>query len=249
MKNIIFILCFVQVAWAQPKNYVKISQDFIEAAKYGDTTTVSLIEAIAKADEKELLAQLGTDDLKKAFFINLYNGFTNYALKKDPEKYKSRNSFFKSKQFIVAGNKLSLDMIEHGFLRKSSIKLSYGKLSKLFPTQLEKKYRVEKVDYRIHFSLNCGAKSCPPIFSYDPAKINGQLDVATKSYLSNDARYDKDKNTLHLPILMSWFRGDFGNKKGILKICEDLKIIPKGTKPKLKYNDYDWSLFLENFKY
>jgi hypothetical protein len=35
---------------------------------------------------------------------------------------------------------------------------------------------------------------------------------------------------------MSWFRGDF-KKKGILKICSDLKIIP--GRSKLEYNDYD----------
>lgn len=249
MKNILFVLCFTQIALAQPKDYIKISQEFIEAAKYGDDNTNQLIETIANADETELLAQLSSDNIKKAFFINIYNGFTNYALKKDPEKYSSRNAFFTSKQFVVAGNKLSLDDIEHGFLRKSSIKLSMGQLSKVFPPKLEKQYRVDRLDYRIHFSLNCGAKSCPPIFSYDPAKIDEQLDLATKNYLTNDASYDKEKNTLNVPILMSWFQGDFGNKKGILKIFEDLKIIPKGANPTLKYNDYDWTLFLENFKY
>lgn len=248
MKNLLILLCFTQILIAQPKDYVKISQDFIEAAKFGEGNTEEFVTLIANANETDLINQLTNDDLKKAFFINLYNGFTNYALKKDPEKYKSRSAFFTSKQFVLAGHELSLDDIEHVFLRRSSVKYSVGKLNKVFPPKLEKKFRVDKLDYRIHFSLNCGAKSCPPIFFYDPKKINQQLDVATKSYLTGDASYDKEKNILRVPVLMSWFHGDFGDKKGILKICQDLKIIPENVNPKLEYNEYDWSLFLENFK-
>ena len=248
MKYLLIFLIVTTNAMSQSIDYVKISQKFIESAKFQDDSTAHYVEMLANADETVLLSQLKTDNLKKAFFINLYNGFTNFALKKAPEKYKSRSSFFKSKEFVVAGNKLSLDIIEHGFLRKSSIKWSLGNLNKLFPCKLEKKFRVEKVDYRIHFSLNCGARSCPPIFFYDPKTLDKQLDIATKSYLIADASFDKDKNTLSLPALMSWFRGDFGNKRGILKICRDLQIIPQGAKPKLKYNTYDWSLYLENFK-
>ena len=248
MKYFLIFFIITSNAFSQKIDYIKISQKFIESAKFEGDSTAYYVDVLAKADETELQQQLQTDNLKKAFFINIYNGFTNVALKKDPEKYKSRSSFFKSKQFVVAGNKLSLDIIEHGFLRKSSIKWSLGKLSKLFPSKLEKKFRVDKIDYRIHFSLNCGARSCPPIFFYDPKTLDTQLDVATKSYLAGDASFDKEKNILSLPILMSWFRGDFGNKKGILKICRDLKIIPQDANPKFKYNKYDWSLYLENFK-
>lgn len=249
MKYFIFFISISQIVFSQNQDYIKVSQKFIESAKYNDVNTENYISIIASAKETDLLNQLKTDNLKKAFFINLYNAFTNYELKKNPDKYKKRNSFFKSKQFIIAGNKVSLDDIEHGFLRKSSVKWSLGKLKKIFPSKLDKKFRVESVDYRIHFSLNCGARSCPPIFFYDPEKIDNQLDLATKSYLKSDANYKKTNNTLTLPILMSWFRGDFGNKKGILKICKELNIIPDDTCPKIKYNNYDWSLYIENFKY
>jgi hypothetical protein len=52
--------------------------------------------------------------LKKSIFINVYNGFTNISLRKNPEQYKDR-AFFKSEQLHIAGNKVSLDIIEHGF--------------------------------------------------------------------------------------------------------------------------------------
>ena len=38
---------------------------------------------------------------------------------------------------------------------------------------------VDVIDFRIHFALNCGAKSCPPIAFYSYDKINDQLDLAT----------------------------------------------------------------------
>ena len=248
MKHLVILFFFTQIGWSQTTDYVRTSQKLIESIKFKETNTKEYLDIIANANEGELIKQLQTDDLKKTFFINLYNGFTNYSLKKNPSQYKNRGEFFKSEQFIIAGNKVSLDLIEHGFLRKSSVKLSMGKLSKIFPPNIEKKYRVDKIDYRIHFALNCGAKSCPAVFAYDSKNINEQLDKATKSYMIANASYDKTKNTLFVPSLMSWFRGDFGNKKGILKICSDLKIIPKDADPKLEYNTYDWTLYLENFK-
>ena len=248
MKHLVILFFFAHMGWSQNTDYIRISQKLIESLKSKETNTKQYLDIIANANEGELIKQLRTDDLKKTFFINVYNGFTNYSLKKNPAQYKNRGEFFKSEQFTIAGNKVSLDLIEHGFLRKSSVKLSMGKLSKIFPPTIEKKYRVDKIDYRIHFALNCGAKSCPPVSAYDPKNINEQLDKSTKSYLLTDAKYDKTKNILFVPSLMSWFRGDFGDKKGILKICSDLKIIPKEAHPKLEYNDYDWTLYLENFK-
>jgi hypothetical protein len=64
---------------------------------------------------KNTLHNLMETPLKKAFFINVYNGFTNISLRKNPEQYKDRGAFFKSEQFTIAGNKVSLDIIEHGF--------------------------------------------------------------------------------------------------------------------------------------
>ena len=132
MKKILvlFIATFSQFIVAQEVDYVKLSTEFIEAVKNKTNKVPSIITALEKADEKELIKQLDNDEKKKTFFINVYNAFTNNALTKNPEQYKDRNKFFKSEQFTIAGYKLSLDIIEHGFLRKSSVKLSLGKLKK-----------------------------------------------------------------------------------------------------------------------
>jgi len=132
---------------------------------------------------------LEDENTKKTFWINLYNAYSNSILKKNPEKYTNRNQFFKAKQIKVAGKTLSLDEIEHDFLRRTKIKWSLGHFNKLFPSKTAKASRVNKLDYRIHFALNCGAKSCPPIAYYAPEKLDAQLELATKNYLKSEVEY------------------------------------------------------------
>jgi hypothetical protein len=226
---------------------IQLSQDYIYAAKTGESIT-ELSSGLKNVTEQQLRSSLNNDEKKKAFWINIYNGYTQAALKSNPDKYKNRNAFFKSKSIDVANNKISLDKIEHGILRRSKIKWSLGYVNKIFPSALEKKLRVEKVDYRIHFALNCGAKSCPPIAFYNPDDLDTQLDVATKAFLTSECEYNKEQNTVSVPKLMSWFRADFGGKKGILDILKKNLIIPMDANPKIKFKKYDWSLTLNNYR-
>lgn len=225
---------------------VRLSQDFLYAAKTGDSTK-SYLSQLSALSYQDLVKSLKSDNEKKAFWINLYNGYTQVALQSNPEQYKARNSFFKAKNIAVAGESLSLDAIEHGILRRSKIKWSLGHLNKPFPSKKEKALRVKKLDYRIHFALNCGAKSCPPIAFYNNESLDTQLDLATKAYLTGEATYDSVKNIIYLPKLMSWFRADFGGKKGMKKILKQHGIIPADANPKIRFKDYDWTLSLNNY--
>lgn len=231
----------------KPINYIHVSQNFLYAAKTGDSTAAYL-DTLKNANEDLLATELNTDGKKLSFWLNLYNGFTQVILKKNPNQYKTRNSFFSSKQIDVAGHLISLDLIEHGILRHSKIKWGEGYLGKVFPSAFEKKFRVEKLDYRIHFALNCGAKSCPPIAFYDPDQIDKQLTVAVKTYLKGECAYDQAKNTVNVPALMGWFRHDFGGKKHILEILKQNEIVPADSKPTIQFKKYDWSLYLDNYK-
>ncbi len=226
---------------------VKLSQDFMYAAKTNEDAS-NYINQLKELKYSELINSLKDDDDKKAFWINLYNAYTNYSLHKNPDQYESRNRFFKNKNIEVAGKKFSLDKIEHGLLRKSKIKWSLGYLNKLFPGKTEKQLRVSKLDYRIHFALNCGAKSCPPIAFYNPENLAAQLDIATTTYLSGEAVYDKETNILLLPALISWFRRDFGGKKNVVALLKQKGIIDAPLQPKITFKKYDWSLYLDNFK-
>jgi thiol-disulfide isomerase/thioredoxin len=232
---------------ASQNKLVQLSQEFMYAAKTGDETA-SFIAALSSLEMSDLIATIKTDDDKKAFWINLYNAYTQTSLKKNPEQYKSRGAFFGSKQIEIAGKKFSLDDIEHGILRRSKIKWSLGHLNKLFPGKTEKKLRVDKLDYRLHFALNCGAKSCPPIAFYKPENINQQLELATKAYLRSEVEYDEKTNTVELPTLMSWFRRDFGGKKKMIALLRQLSIVPADKNPNIKFKPYDWTLYLQNYK-
>lgn len=226
---------------------VQLSQDFMYAAKTGDETA-DFVKQLQQLSIDDLELQLKSDDEKKAFWINLYNAYTQVSLKKNPDQYKSRGRFFGSKQIDIAGKKFSLDDIEHGILRRSKIKWSLGHLNKLFPGKTEKALRVNKLDYRLHFALNCGAKSCPPIAFYRPENINQQLDLAMNAYLKSEAEYDERNNTVKLPAIMSWFRRDFGGKRKMTRLLEQQSIIPAGKSPKIKFKKYDWTLYLQNYK-
>ncbi len=226
---------------------VQLSQDFMYAAKTGDETA-DFVKQLQQLSMDELERQLKSDDEKKAFWINLYNAYTQVSLKKNPDQYKTRGRFFGSKQIDIAGKKFSLDDIEHGILRRSKIKWSLGHLNKLFPGRTEKALRVDKLDYRLHFALNCGAKSCPPIAFYRSENINQQLDLAMNAYLKSEVEYDERNNTVRLPAIMNWFRRDFGGKRKMIRLLEQLSIIPAGKSPKIKFKKYDWTIYLQNYK-
>ena len=148
----------------------------------------------------------------------------------------------------IAGNFFSLDEIEHDILRHSKIKWSLGYLNKIFPSKKAKSLRVQQLDYRIHFALNCGAKSCPPIAFYTTASLPTQLDVATRSYLTGEASYNEEKNTLQLPAIMGWFRRDFKGKKNMLLMVKKYNIVPEEKNPSISFKKYDWNLYLNNYK-
>ena len=235
-------------AYTASKNVlIKLSQDFMYAAKLNEDVT-AFIDQLKNLSFDELKKNISGDEEKKAFWINLYNGYVNSSLHKNPDLYKDRGEFFSAKNIIVAGKTFSLDVIEHGILRKSKIKWSLGYFNKLFPNKTEKALRVRHLDKRIHFALNCGAKSCPPIAFYNAENINQQLDVATKAYLTGEATYNAAENKLYLPAIMGWFRRDFGGKKKMISMVKSLNIVPEKVSPSIVFKPYDWTLYLENYK-
>ncbi len=103
------------------------------------------------------------------------------------------------------------------------------------------------MDYRIHFALNCGAKSCPPIAFYQSDKLNQQLDEATIGFLKSTSKYDSEKQTITLSKILSWFSGDFGGKKGQIELLKSHGIIPSDKNPKIVYATYDWTVDLKQY--
>lgn len=232
---------------SEGNQFTKISQQLLLSAKRREPAD-SLIQFLQKISPDELHQELNNDTKKKTFWLNIYNAFTQLALAQNPDQYKKRGQFFGQKNIIVAGERLSLDRIEHGLLRRSKTKWSMGYINRLFPSSFERKYRVDTVDYRIHFALNCGAKSCPPIAFYRTEQLDKQLDLATRVYLRNESVYDTLNNKIALPAIMGWFRGDFGGKRKMKELLIKMGVISNDANPSIKFKKYDWNLYLDNYK-
>ena len=227
--------------------YSDLSMQLIDAAR-NDKPHDALLEKLAEVDEDVLAKELKNDEMKKAFWMNVYNAHIQFFLKENPDYYKDRNNFFKKIEKVeVAGRKLSFDKIEHGIIRGSRSKLSLGFLPSLRVDAYEKKFRTKKVDGRVHFALNCGAKSCPAVAAYDYKKLNEQMDKSTKIHLGGTTTYNKETNVVNITRLFSWFRGDFGNKKKVIKFLKKYEAIPSDIAPSIDYNVYDWTLWLDNY--
>jgi hypothetical protein len=204
-------------------------------------------EVIARLEDlpsASLKSNLDSDARKKAFWINIYNAFFQILRK---ERGVDKPDIYRLKLINIAGYRFSLDDIEHGILRKYRLKWALGYLPNPLVSTKVRAFAVKKIDYRIHFALNCGARSCPPIAFYSPDKIERQLDMATLSFLENDTEVFPEKKEIHTTRLFQWFIGDFGGVAGVRRILEqNLKLDLKGMR--LIFKSYDWEEELDNFQ-
>lgn len=221
---------------------IPLSQELLFAARTGNPVEAQL-QALSTLSREELVQQLHSDRLKKTFWINVYNAAAQLALQGDSTLFLDRTVFFRKKLITVAGEPLSLDDIEHGILRRRVITFRNGELLKLVPGKFEKENRVSRLDHRIHFALNYGARSCPPIDYYDDARIDEQLNIAMKSHLEEEARQTPGK--ILLPAFMGWYRGDFGGKKGIRGILQSLGLPEFEV---IRFQPFDWTPLLSNYR-
>ncbi|WP_159024090.1 DUF547 domain-containing protein [Formosa sp. L2A11] len=191
----------------------------------------------------ELSALLATDKEKKTFWINIYNAY--YQILASRSNVQGKH-IFKEKEISIADTVFSLDDIEHGILRKYRWKKSLGYLPNLFTSALIRNLAVKEIDYRIHFALNCGAKSCPPIAFYTFEKLNQQLDDAMYAFLSSETIIDTVNKTVKTSKLLFWYHGDFGGVKGIKSILKTVLQV-EITTYNLEYNPYSWESHLANY--
>lgn len=227
---------------------VQLSQDLLLQTKLGKDYGF-LVQTLEEISPDTLQEQLNTAANRLVFWINIYNAFIQIIYKEKPHLQHRGHRIFTQPNIRIAHQRLSFDAIEHGILRHSQFKYGFGYIPKVFwnISNFEKQYRLEKVDPRIHFALNCGAASCPPIAFYHPKKIHQQLDQASGSYLETETLWDSSQNTLYLPKFFLWFFGDFGGKKGIVKFYRKYQIIPEEASPKIRFKKYNWTLKLRNF--
>lgn len=167
---------------------------------------------------------------QKAYWINAYNAFTveliirHYPLKSIKDIVKINIPFVNSPwdiKFIQIGNqKMDLNNIEHGHLRK------------IFQ------------DPRIHFSIVCASKSCPKLRSeaYSADKLDKQLDDQAKAFLSDKTRNIVTANELKLSKILDWYSMDFPKGEKFIVFLNKYSPVQVNKDAKINYLDYDWSL-------
>jgi hypothetical protein len=197
-----------------------------------------LLDSLSRFDIETINSILDTDAKKIAFWINTYNSLVQIELKEKPAKFKTREFFFEDKYFHISGSEVSLNDIENGILRSKKID---G-----FPKNLES-LKVRKLDPRIHFALNCGALSCPPISFYNSKDLDKQLRLAEKVFIENSSFYDPFSDEVSTSELLKWYAEDFGGETGILILLKRNVIVPPNANPDLIWEKYNWSPQSGNF--
>jgi hypothetical protein len=206
--------------------------------------TEEMLEQLSIISLEDMKLQLAGDNQKKAFWINLYNAINILFLKPDPEIIYTQHGrvlHFSTRKIEVGGHLCSLNFIEHGLLRVSKIRWGRGYLKKPYISPYEKDFRLSQPDPRIHFALNYGAISCPPVRIYDSEKIENQLELAAISFLDSKTAFYAEENIVQVSQLFNWYLGDFGGEKGILEYLKKYQKIQEETDPMIIYNIYNWN--------
>lgn len=213
---------------------------------YGAMPTDDLLTQLGALDPEGLVASLDNDAKRLAFWINTYNALIQVKLQADTLQYGDRNAFFAERDMLIAGELMSFNDIEHGILRRNKYVYSLGYFNRLGQRKSVKRYRLNDLDWRIHFALNCGARSCPPVAFYRSDRLDKQLNEASRFYLSREIDWTK-RDKLKIPALFLWFRADFGGHKGITKILQKFGDLDANESPNWSYKDYDWSVDLSQW--
>ncbi len=221
----------------------QLAIDLLNRIRDGEDYT-SLISKLGEIKTSDILSAISNDEKRKAFWINVYNAYRIIFLKSNPyllENQKFRYSLFGNKRIIIGGNKFSLNNILHGILRHSKVWWAKGYLSKVYVKKLERKLRIRVFDNRIHFAVNYGSKSSPPVRIYDSTEISHQLELSTKLYLDYEVKFFEEENIVTVPQLFNWYAGDFGGLNGIIKFLKKYEKIPGDSTPMIIYTPFSWA--------
>jgi hypothetical protein len=173
-----------------------------------------------------------TRNEQMAYWINAYNAFTikliisHYPVKSIKDIGSSIqipfvNTPWDAKFITIGKDKMDLNNIEHGILRKKFD------------------------DARIHMVLVCASKSCPILLNeaYVADRLETQFTKQTKAFLTDPYRNKVSADRPQLSMIFKWYAMDF-NKKGqtvrdFVNKYSTVKIKPDA---KISFLDYDWAL-------
>ncbi|MDH3509318.1 MAG: DUF547 domain-containing protein [Gammaproteobacteria bacterium] len=191
-----------------------------------DTRFDAFIEQLGSTD----IAPPETDDERLALYINAYNAFTIQGIVSgySPESWWSRRTFFKRQKYLLGGEEISLEAIEHDRI-------------------------IQIGDPRIHFALVCASLSCPRLSAnaYQSATIDVQLHDAAKRFINDTTRnrFDLERRIAFLSKIFEWYAEDFEVAGGsiqryLARFIDDAQVQDSLRRDEfeLRYLEYDWNL-------
>jgi hypothetical protein len=156
-----------------------------------------------------------------AFWINAYNAFTLQLI---VENYPTKSIMnfdggktWDVKRIRIGSNKYSLNNIENDILRP------------------------QFKDPRIHFAVNCAARSCPPLHNraYTAENLEETLEARTRAFVNNSAFNQIGGGKAKLSKIFEWYATDFGD---LVTFLNKYSNTPLRRKAALSFDDYDWGL-------
>jgi len=200
-------------------NYTKLKESPFILAPF-----IEFIEKISPLSHPQ---NFPTENDKKAYWINAYNGLMIQAVIDNPDILSVKEigwlyGVFWRKKFTVGGKQMTLNHIEHKILRG------------------------EYKDPRIHFAINCASNSCPTIGNRIVIGLNldRQLDDKARGFIgdSTNVIINHETKTILLSRIFKWYRRDF-EKEGH-SLISYLKMYRNDLPDdySIKYLKYDWGL-------
>lgn len=169
---------------------------------------------------------LSSKNEKLAYWINAYNVLTIDLITREGETKSIKNlgstftSAWKKHKWAIDGKEYSLDDIEHKTIRPLG-------------------------DARIHFAVNCAARSCPDLRAeaYRAEKIDAQLNEQVRLTLDNKTKGFKEEgnNTVRITKVMDWYAEDF-NDGDLNQWLATYKPKVVNDQTDIRFFQYDWAL-------
>ena len=190
------------------------------------------------------------DAARIAFWINIYNERLLERLREQPRTghlWRHRG-LFRGEAFEIGGLPYTLDVIEHGLLRRNA-RPPYSPRRLLRAGDPRLAAAPSRLDPRIHFALNCGARSCPPIRRYSEARLEDELGGAARSYVAAESSLNRERRTLELPGVIKLYRKDFGPDPELVELAaesrggEDASWIREHARTlRIRFARFDWHM-------
>lgn len=154
--------------------------------------------------------------------------------------------------WINAYNAFTLKLIVDNYPTKSILNLDGGKTWEVRRIQIgDKKYSLNNIendilrptfkDPRIHFAVNCAAKSCPPLWNhaYTAENLESSLEKRTRAFINNSNYNTLSSSNAQVSKIFDWYGADFGKLADYLNKYAETQL---NSDAEIGFNNYNWEL-------